>query len=310
LLVVIIGGTKMRLQLRLQKSLPIFFILLILSLLIIGMTGCKLQSKGAAPQADAEPATEEAAGEIEELQPDKETEENAEEPDSVAESAPAEPAEVTPEPVPVAEPEPTPTPEHVAEPEPAGISSADAPVDDQVQDLQARHQKISSYSFYYATSENWNLLRDQYFIKGDHIKVILYEPNQWTKRTYYDTVYLNTKTKTAEAYCESRNPVRCSDKDRKFDVSYDENKIRTPSDWINGLPADAYVVGSEQFDNRPALVLEYQRSDGATVRISVDKFSGTPAFVLVYMGEVENVIERYVFKELSVNSVKSSEVVH
>lgn len=214
-------------------------------------------------------------------------------------------------PAPEPKPLPVPAPEPVAaEPELSYPSSASGYADQRIADLFERHKKTESYSFYYATSEFWNLLRDQYFIKGSRIKVKLYEPNQWNRRSYFDTVYLDITAKTAEAYCESTEQERCTDRTKKGDISYDDYKIRTPTDWLLSIPPNAQVVGGEQVEDRAAIVVEYPRAGGAIVRISVDKFSGTPIMVQVYQGDVENLIERYLFKEISVNSVKTSEMFH
>ncbi len=223
-------------------------------------------------------------------------------------AAPAEP--VAPEPVPVPEPA---APEPASEPSPSPspyTASASGYADERVANLLERFAKTDSYSFYYATSDNWNLLRDQYFVKGPKIKIKLYEPNQWNKRTYFDTVYLDTATQTAEAYCESREKERCADATRKFSIEYADYKIALPGDWVLSLPYATQIVGGEQVEDRAAAVVEYSRADGATVRISVDKFSGVPIMVQVYQGEIENLLERYLFKEITVNSVKSSYIVH
>lgn len=190
------------------------------------------------------------------------------------------------------------------------MASASGYADERVADLLERFTKTDSYSFYYATSDNWNLLRDQYFVKGPKIKIKLYEPNQWNKRTYFDTVYLDTATQTGEAYCESREKERCADATRKFSIEYADYKITLPGDWVLSLPYSTQIVGGEQVEDRAAVVVEYPRADGATVRISVDKFSGVPIMVQVYQGEIENLLERYLFKEITVNSVKSSYIVH
>lgn len=279
-----------------MKRLP-FLVLLVIGLFIMAGCGLTTEDKEQSPGQSA-PAPEPVA---------------PVEPELNAPSAPA--AVPVPEPE-LPEPEllPVPAPEKVAsepeEQEPSYPSSASGYADQRVADLFERHKKTESYSFYYATSELWNLLRDQYFIKGSRIKIKLYEPNQWNRRSYFDTVYLDTTAKTAEAYCESRERERCTDNTKKSDVLYDDYTIRTPTDWLLSIPSNAQVIGGEQVEDRAAIVVDYPRADGATVRISVDKFSGTPIMVQVYQGDVENLIERYLFKEISVNSVKTSEMFH
>ncbi len=214
----------------------------------------------------------------------------------------------------IAEPQPSPAPVPPVPPPSDSPSpytaSASGYADERVANLIESFKKAASYSFYYATSENWNLLRDQYLVKGSKVKIKLYEPNRWDKRTYFDTVYLDSSTQTAEAYCESHEQERCGDRTKKFTVEYADYKTVLPRDWLFSLPSTTQVVGGEQVENRAAVIVEYQRADGATVRISIDKFAGVPLMVQVYNGEIENLLERYLFKEMSINSVKSSDMVH
>ncbi len=216
-----------------------------------------------------------------------------------------------PPPLPLPTPQPTlPLPiaeQTVAQPPPQQDLSGY--IDPQVARLIARQDKAKSYHFYYSTSENWNVIRDQFFIKGDKIKIGLYEINRWNN-DYFDTVYLDPATKTAEAFCENNNKERCRDNDRKFDVSYEDFIIKTPLEWLTSIPRDAKVTGSENFDERMSVVVEYTRDDGATVRIWIDRFSGVPVRVLIFMDEVENILEQYNFKNLVINTLTSQDVVH
>jgi len=191
------------------------------------------------------------------------------------------------------------------------LAKAGAYADERVSNLVKKAaEKTTSYRFYYQTSANWDLVRDQYFIKGDKIKIKLYEENMWNADNYFDTVYLDTAQKTAAAYCESPEKKRCKDLNKQFKVEYEDYKILTPLDWINVIPTDAKWQGSEQVDDRPADAVVFSTPDGKTTRMLMDKFSGVPAQVIIYKGDIENVVERYKFRELSVNSVKTSETEH
>ena len=176
--------------------------------------------------------------------------------------------------------------------------------------MQKAEQKTTSYAFYYQTSANWDLIRDQYFIKGDKMKVKLFEVNFYNRQHYFDTVYLNMADKTGLAYCENRDQVRCTDQNREFTVAYEDFVIKTPLEWIEEVPKDAKWTGTEQIDSRAADVIEYERGDGTTVRLKVDAYSGVPREVYIYRGDVENVLEKYAFRDLAINSVKNSDIEH
>ncbi len=154
------------------------------------------------------------------------------------------------------------------------------------------------------------MIRDKYFISKDKMKIDLYDVNLYNKRNYFDMVYLDMGAKTGVAYCEDRRHQRCVDSDRRFDVAYEDFIIKTPKDWMLGLPADAHVVSSETVDKRLATVIEYANPDGTMTRLWADTFSGIPMQVITYQGEIENALEKYGFRDLSVNSVLSSDVEH
>ncbi len=154
------------------------------------------------------------------------------------------------------------------------------------------------------------MIRDKYFIYKNRMKIDLYDVNLYNKRNYFDMVYLDMSAKAGVAYCEDRHHQRCVDPDRRFDIAYEDFIIKTPKDWMLGLPADARVLSSETIDERLATVIEYPNPDGTTTRLWVDTFSGLPMQVITYQGEVENTFERYGFRDLSVNSVLASNVEH
>ncbi len=176
--------------------------------------------------------------------------------------------------------------------------------------VQKARDKVESYSFLYQTSDNWDVIRDKYFIYKNKIKIDLYDVNLYNRRNYFDMVYLDMSAKTGVAYCEDRHHQRCIDPDRRFDVAYEDFIIKTPKDWMLSLPADAHVISSEMRDQRLATVIEHANPDATVTRLWVDTFSGLPMQVITYQGEIENELEKYGFRDLSVNSVLSSEVEH
>jgi len=168
----------------------------------------------------------------------------------------------------------------------------------------------TSYAFYFQTSDNWNLIRDQYFIRDNRVKIKLFEINFYNRKHYFDTVYLDMTQQTGYAYCESRGQRRCSDPDREFLVEYSDFIIKTPMEWMREVPYNAAWVGTEQIDNRAADIIEYERNDGTTVRMKVDAYSGVPREIWVYQGSMENVVEKYAFRDFAINAVKESDMDH
>lgn len=238
----------------------------------------------------------------------------------------AEPAGVVP--VPAVQPAPSapliPAPEPAAAPSTPPVQAAAEPViepsaenvavptmqemDKKVQTIitKAKEKTGLGYSFYYTTTNNWELWRDQYFVKDNFIKIKLYSVNLYDRENYFNTVYLDTSRKTAVGYCE--DPSRCLDMKREFTLDYMTFIIPTPRDWIDELTY-AKWIGAEQFDNRLSNVIEYKRIGGDTVRVWVDSYSGVPVQVLIYGEDVEDVKERYGYRDLTV-SISSKQVRH
>ncbi|MBI1970952.1 hypothetical protein HYS47_04345 [Candidatus Woesearchaeota archaeon] len=190
--------------------------------------------------------------------------------------------------------------------------TAPAQMDPKVKDLVERAKKKANlgYSFYFTTTDNWELWRDKYFIKGDETKIKLYQVNLYDKKNYFNTVYMNSREKSAVGYCEDPSSTRCVDPNREFKLAYDDFTIKMPMDWINEIETTKAVwIGSEQVDERLSHVVEYPKLGGLRVRVWVDSFSGIPVQVVVYGEDLEDIRERYGFRDLTV-SVSSTQVRH
>ena len=272
-----------------KKYQTTIIVLVMAILLMISLAGCR---KSTARQV------EEGAQEI------------VEQPDEAAPAPSARPQQ-----------QPTPTqtrtvttpsaPARTAAPRPPATEQLTDYKDPKVKRLIAKvDAKVTSYAFYFQTSANWNLIRDQYFVREDKMKVKLFEVNFYNRKHYFDTVYLDMTSKTGYAYCEARQERRCLDQNREFIVEYNDFIIKTPYEWAKEIPYDAVWTGTEQIDNRAADVVEYDRPDSTIVRIKLDAYSGLPREVWIFRGDVENLLERYAFRDFSINSVKASDAEH
>lgn len=261
----------------------------IIALLVIALTGCTKASS--IPAEPAAPAMEEQESPPPQAQP------SVQQPPTRTETVTTPPPRRT---------SPAPEPE-TPMPSASGLTDYQ---DSKIKRIIAKADKVTSYAFYYQTSANWNLIRDQYFIRGDKVKVKLYEVNFYNRQHYFDTVYLDTAAEASIAYCENRNHQRCTDQNREFIVVYNDFIIKLPHEWIKEVPYDAVWVGTEQIDNRAADAIEFDRNDGTTVRMKLDSFSGLPREIWVYQGDIENVIERYAFRDFSINSVTAADIEH
>ena len=164
--------------------------------------------------------------------------------------------------------------------------------------------KSGGYQFFYAPPPD-NLARDMWFIKGNKIVVKLYEENVVQADLNYDTIYLDTSAKTAEAYCEDERSPRCPDKNKQFSVDYNEVMIKTPYQWLKEIKTGEIVSGEMLWD-RKVEVVEY--TEGNTVyKQWIDGFSGLPVKVRIGRGPDA---EEYQFRDLAVNTVIEAQLEH
>jgi hypothetical protein len=125
--------------------------------------------------------------------------------------------------------------------------------------------------------------------KGDLVKILLPEPKQRINPgTYFDTVYIDRDTETAQAQCE-RHPD-CSGKNLHT-VPYENYLFMTPADWIANME-DPVKVEERTIQDHKAVRLD-ATVDGKQSQIWVDRFSGVP--IQVEVGTTE-----YVYAAFSV----------
>ena len=78
-------------------------------------------------------------------------------------------------------------------------------------------KKIKSYSYTLAPPPD-QLARDKWSVKGTKIKVELYDDNYVEPDTYFDTIFIDSETKTADGYCLSQRTTRCAEPGQHFDL--------------------------------------------------------------------------------------------
>lgn len=280
-------------------------IFLLLVLLIVGCQNVEKVSEVQKPPV--EPSVEEGVTTVEEVV----IEDQPTEPEVVEA-----PEEVEPEPKSTAEEEPVvvvePTPEEVpkkteAEVPPAPISEEESMADGEMSEeiksiLVKADKKVKSYSFTYAPPPG-NLARDVWKIKGNKIKVELFDDNYVTPDTYYDTVFIDTTKKTAIGVCVSQRTTRCAEQNQRFDLDYDSIIITTPYQWLKSIKY-AEMFGSQMIYDRIVSVVAYETA-GKKYKQWIDDFSGLPVKVSIKDGFKETF---YDFRYLAVNNVEDADL--
>lgn len=171
--------------------------------------------------------------------------------------------------------------------------------------LSLADTKVRSFSYVY-TQPPRNAGGDTYYVKGDKMKIVLYDHNEWVKGEWYTTVYLDTAKKTAVGYCEDDNQIQCPDPDKQFALKYDSFVTKTNKDWLKDIPSSAKIVGKERFEQRNAYKVEFQ--EGVyTYQYFIDDFFGLPIEIRMIK---DGKTDYYKFYELAGNALSDSDFVH
>ena len=157
--------------------------------------------------------------------------------------------------------------------------------------LSKSKTKVSSIYYKYRGPETKADFHE-FYVKGDKIK---YKPYREIKSLdqpgSFDSIFIDKTAKTAQSYCTADY---CSIKGKKADLNYDDAYIGTVFDWI--AVNEAKKIGEEVIDDRNTWKLE--TSNGI---LWVDTFYGIPL-------KVESDGKTYKFEQISVNSIKDSDV--
>jgi hypothetical protein len=168
--------------------------------------------------------------------------------------------------------------------------------------------KLVSMGYLYAGPENDGRFLDTYYVKGDKIKVKLYEDNIYVTEGYFDTVYLNIVEKTATARCENRKRCVSGNTDnmnKELDANYDDYRRKLPYEWLQDITTPT-VVGEEVVDKRSVLKIEYPNKD-TMVEMWLDQTYGVPLQIkTIYPNEDE---ELFQFTNVQFNTLKEEDMV-
>ncbi|MEM4247125.1 MAG: hypothetical protein QXF14_02275, partial [Candidatus Woesearchaeota archaeon] len=208
---------------------------------------------------------------------------------------PAAPAQAAPEPLP-----PGPTP---VETKPTPTASKE------LQALLAKaDQKIKSYSYLELIIPT-KQQPDRFYVKGTKVKIKLYEYDPYVPDNYFDTVYLDTVSKTAIGRCENKR--RCiwpqGDNTKKTWTELDYNKYltKTPYEFVKSVPPTATIIGPEVYDQRTVTKIEYEEG-GKLVQMWIDDTYGIPRAVRIVPSSGEEL--NYKFNDLQFNTLTDKDV--
>jgi len=187
------------------------------------------------------------------------------------------------------------------------IESTPPQIPEKIQELITKSKtKIKSYQ-YLLSEPPENRFLNTYFVKGNKIKIKIFEENAYKIGSYYDTVYLDLEQKTATARCE--NERRCNyagdDYTRKvFEADYDEFITKTPTSWLDDLN-NAEIIGPEVVDGKSAIKIK-STCGSKIIEMWLHITYGVPIKVAITASGMPT--ETYRYSDMAFNHLKDSDV--
>ncbi len=181
--------------------------------------------------------------------------------------------------------------------------------------LVEKSRKISSYSYTFKSNikNSFGKYEEELYyvsVKGDKAKKSYQTAKKSGLSFFYSDIYLDMAAKTAVATC-SIEYLSCKEWKDAYNIDYSSEALAmTPLGLMQTLPASAKIVGTETFDDRSTVILEYLNSLGKKEKLNVDTFYGLPLrrTITEVQEEDEVILERYSFTKMDVGVVKTSDV--
>ncbi len=152
--------------------------------------------------------------------------------------------------------------------------------------------KLKSYSYSYKGPEhNFDYVMD---VKGDKIRIQLPNLVYLSDNSAYNTIYLDTKEKTAKGYCLDCKSYQLEE-GMIADLDYDDAYIETPLEWLEK------VNEAEKLDSVTVEGRECERLQTNIGRITVENYYG-------FLYEIRDGEDRWEFTQASFNSVGDADV--
>lgn len=159
--------------------------------------------------------------------------------------------------------------------------------------LEKGKTNLTSYSYNYQSPSITEAY--QIYVKGNKIKIIPSEIINIDQGVFYNTIYLDTEKKTAEAYCLGYS--NCGNNLGKVNVlDFKTAYIETPVDWLKKV-TEAEKIDERQVEGRKSLYL--QTNIG---KITVESRYG-------FLYRVEEGKNTWEFSDATFNSVQDSDVI-
>ncbi|HHE36369.1 MAG TPA: hypothetical protein ENL16_00975 [Candidatus Woesearchaeota archaeon] len=178
---------------------------------------------------------------------------------------------------------------------------SESAISEEAQALFAKFNKVNSIRYAYVESPRI-LPENVYYVSREKMKIELKSRVKFSPEESYDTVYLDLINKEGVAYCEERDKSICPDKDKEFDVEFDDYFVETPFDWMAKITKADLTGRSQTVENRNAVEVEFEINNQPGI-VYVDSFFSVP-LKIIFMNKT------YEFRDVVINEAGAEELEH
>ena len=179
------------------------------------------------------------------------------------------------------------------------VANKDLSKDAQALFDKAAKTKNIQFNFFYSGDPT---TQNKYYVNRDYVKITLVGKSYFDKDKPYDTVYLDLKAGKASAYCESDAEDLCADRNKKYDVNYEDFRLRTPYQWLDIISKAELTGRTKKIEGRTVKEATFQ-TQGKAGTIWLDSFFGLPL-------EVEMDGNKYQFLNSAINEATATDFTH
>jgi len=189
----------------------------------------------------------------------------------------------------------------VGEEEQEAEEPAQHAISEEAQALFAKFDKVTGVQYAYVESPRI-LPENVYYVSREKMKIELKSRVRFSTDESYDTVYLDLVEKTGIGYCENTDRNICPDRDKEFDVRFDDYFIETPFDWMAKIIKAELTGRSQTIENRKAVEVSFEINSEPGV-MYVDSFFSVP-LKIIFMNKT------YEFRDTVINQVDAEDLEH
>ncbi|MBW2981272.1 hypothetical protein KY343_00185 [Candidatus Woesearchaeota archaeon] len=171
----------------------------------------------------------------------------------------------------------------------------------ELKELIEKANTVESLKYFYQSSEGGNM---DVYVMGTKMKQE-FDPH-FIEGVYYDTYYIDLSKKTVAGYCESDSTFYCEDPSVTVTRDFNDFITETPFDILKLITSGDVKPGT-MIDGRSTVIAEIETEEGI-MKIWLWDYKGIPIRYEIWDNDEK--IRWVDYKNLAINVVKSSELIH